>query len=155
MEKTDKAQIRKSVFIYAPPEKVFEAITGADHWNKYFTTGMELDPRPGGVCDFKWRDWGPDLYVGESPGKVLEIKAPGLFVFEWGSPGKKTIARLEIESKYDGSILALEEHGYPETEEGREYLVECAAHWGELLALIKFYVEYDITYRSPSVDSGK
>lgn len=155
MEKTNQTQIRKSIFIYAPPEKVFEAITGADHWNKYFTTGMELDPRPGGVCDFKWLNWGPDLYVGESPGKVLEIEAPRLFAFEWGSPGKKTIARLEVESKYDGSVLTLEEYGYPETDEGREYMIECAAHWGELLALIKFYVEYDVTYRSPSVGSKK
>jgi len=25
-----------------------------------------------------------------------------------------------------------------------------AAHWGELLALIKFYVKYGVVYRSPS-----
>lgn len=150
MEKIDKAQIRKSIFIYAPPEKVFEAITDARHWDKYFTTGMELDPRPGGVCDFKWHNWGPDLFRGESPGKVLKIEEPTLFAFEWGSPGKKTTATLKIEPKYDGSILTLEEHGYPGTTEGLEYMIECAAHWGELLALIKFYVEYDITYRSPS-----
>jgi hypothetical protein len=59
---------------------------------------------------------------------------------------------LEIKPKYDGSILTLEEHGYRETVDGREYMIECAAHWGELLTLIKFYVEYDITYRSPSVE---
>jgi uncharacterized protein YndB with AHSA1/START domain len=146
-----KAQIRKNIFIYAPPEKVFEAITDARHWDKYFTTGMELDPRPGGVCDFSWHNWGPDLYGEESPGKVLEIEEPTLFAFEWGGPGRRTTARLEIESKYDGSVLTLEENGYPETEEGREYLVECAAHWGELLTLIKFYVEFGVTYRSPSV----
>lgn len=152
MASKDEAQIRKSIFICAPSEKVFEAITSADHWNKYFTTGMKLDPRPGGVCDFKWHNWGPDLFRGESPGQVLEIEEPALFTFEWGGPGKKTTATLKIEPKYDGSVLTLEEHGYPETNEGREYLVECAAHWGELLALIKFYVEYDITYRSPSVE---
>jgi uncharacterized protein YndB with AHSA1/START domain len=146
-----KAQIRKSIFICAPPEKIFEVITDARHWDKYFTTGMELDPRPGGVCDFKWRDWGPDRYDGVSPGKVLEIEEPNLFAFEWGSQEKKTTARLKIEPKYEGTVLTLEENGYPETEEGREYLVECAAHWGELLTLIKFYVEFGVTYRSPSV----
>jgi uncharacterized protein YndB with AHSA1/START domain len=152
MSTTVKTQIRKSIFIYAPPEKIFEAITASRHWDNYFTTGMELDPRPGGACDFRWHNWGPDLYVGESPGKVLDIQTPNLFVFEWGGPGRRTTARLEIEPKYDGSILTLEEHGYPETAEGREYMIECAAHWGELLTLIKFYVEFGITYRSPSVD---
>lgn len=154
---TDKIdeQIRKSIFIAAEPQEIFKAVTTAEDWDRYFTSGMELDPEPGGVCNFRWRDWGPELVSQESPGKVIDIQPPGLFVFEWGGPGRKTLARLEIEPKYDGSILTLTESGYPNDEEGRKYLVECAAHWGELLALIKFYVEFGITYRSPVPDSGE
>jgi uncharacterized protein YndB with AHSA1/START domain len=148
-------QINKSIFIAAEPEAIFKAVTTADDWNRYFTTGMELDPKPGGVCNFKWKNWGPDLVTQESPGKVIDIQPPRLFVFEWGGPGRETIARMEIQPLHDGSVLTLSESGYPDDEQGRKYMVECAAHWGELLALIKFYIEFGITYRSPAVDNGE
>ncbi|MDH3891862.1 MAG: SRPBCC domain-containing protein [candidate division Zixibacteria bacterium] len=144
-------KIEKSIFIAAPREKVFEAITDSEHWNKYFTTGMELDPRPGGVCNFKWKNWGPDLDNHESPGHVLEIDPPRRFAFEWGRPGEKTTAQLDLKTKHDGTVLSLFEDGYLETAEGLKSILECSAHWGELLALIKFYVEDGITYRSPEV----
>lgn len=41
--------IQKSIFIAAPIEKVFQAITSSERWDKYFTTGMELDPRLGAL----------------------------------------------------------------------------------------------------------
>ncbi len=147
----DIYNVHKSIFIAAPIDRVFEALTSAEHWDKYFTTGMELDPRPGGVCNFKWKDWGPDLANLESPGKVLEIDPPQRFVFEWGRPGLKTTAQLSLEQKHQGTVLSLFEDGYPQTDEGLKYILECSAHWGELLALIKFYVEHGITYRSPEV----
>jgi uncharacterized protein YndB with AHSA1/START domain len=147
----DIYKIQKSVFIAAPIEKVFKAITEAQHWNKYFTTGMELDLKPGGVCNFRWKNWGPDLTNLESPGHVLEIDPPRRFVFEWGRPGLETRAQLDLETKHNGTVLSLSEDGYPETNEGLRSILECSAHWGELLALMKFYVEDGITYQSPRV----
>jgi uncharacterized protein YndB with AHSA1/START domain len=144
--------IEKSVYIAAPPECVFDAITQARHWDKYFTTGMELDPRPGGVCNFRWKDWGPHLVNLESPGRVLEIDPPERFTFEWGRPGEKTTARLSLKADRGGTILSLFEDGYPDAPRRAGFIVENAAHWGELLVLIKFYVEHKVTYTSPSVD---
>jgi uncharacterized protein YndB with AHSA1/START domain len=149
---SDIYNIQKSIFIAAPIESVFQALTSSKHWDKYFTTGMELDPKPGGVCNFKWEHWGPELINLESPGRVLEIDSPRRFVFEWGRPGQKTTAQLNLETKHDGTVLSLYEDGYPETEEGLSSILECSAHWGELLALIKFYVESGVTYRSPRVN---
>jgi uncharacterized protein YndB with AHSA1/START domain len=149
-----KESIKKSIFIAAAPDRIFKAITTSSEWDQYFTSGMELDPRAGGVCNFKWKDWGPELFNGESPGKILEFDPPKKLVFEWGSPGKETVARMEIEPKYDGSILTLTEDGYPDDDEGLRYLIECSAHWGELLTLIKFYIEHGLTYRSPDIKSG-
>jgi uncharacterized protein YndB with AHSA1/START domain len=145
----DVYNVRKSVFIAAPIEKVFEAITDSKHWDRYFTTGMELDPRPGGFCNFRWRNWGPDELNLESPGQVVEIDPPRRFVFEWGNPGEKTLAQLDLETRSDGTVLSLYEDGYRETREGLRSILDCSAHWGELLVLIKFYVEEGITYRSP------
>lgn len=147
----DIYKIEKSIFITAPIEKVFQAITSSERWDKYFTTGMELDPRPGGVCNFKWENWGPELINLDSPGKVLEIDPPRRFVFEWGHPGAKTTAQLNLETKHAGTVLSLFEDGYPETEKGLKSILECSAHWGELLALIKFFVEYGVTYQSPKL----
>lgn len=140
--------IRKSVFVAAPINKVFEVVTDSKHLDRYFTTGMELDPRVGGACNFKWEDRGPDLISLESPGRVIEIDPPRRFVFEWGRPGERTIAALSLETRRNGTVLSVLEDGYPQTEDGLRSILECSAHWGELLALIKFYVEYGVTYRS-------
>jgi len=153
MSFTENRKIRKNVFIAAPPQRVFDALTASEHWDRYFTTGMQLDPKPGGVCNFRWENWGPDRLNQESPGRVLEIESPRRFVFEWGRPGMKTTARLDIDSRHDGSVLTLVEDGYPDTSEGLNYMLECSAHWGELLTLIKFYVEHGITYQSPAVEN--
>jgi uncharacterized protein YndB with AHSA1/START domain len=147
----DIYNVRKNVYIAAPIEKVFEAITDSKHWDRYFTTGMELDPRPGGACNFRWKDWGPDLINLETPGQVLEIESPRRFAFEWGRPGEESTARFDLETKHEGTVLSLFEDGYPKTHEGLKSILECSAHWGELLALIKFYVENGITYQSPKM----
>ena len=147
--------VRKSIYIAARPERVFEAITDANHWDRYFTTGMELDPRPGGACNFRWKDWGPHLVNLESPGRVLEIESPKRFVFEWGRPGEVTRARLTLEEKLGGTVLSLHEDGYPADPERADMVVENAAHWGELLALIKFYVEHGITYAPPRMNQNE
>ena len=66
-----------------------------------------------------------------------------------GRPGKGDRSQDGDQAR----ILTLTEDGYPDTEEGLRYMLECSAHWGELLALIKFYLEYGITYRSPSTEA--
>lgn len=147
----DIYHVHKRIYIDAPIADVFTAITDARHWDRYFTTGMELDPRPGGVCNFRWANFGPDLIHLESPGHVVEIDPPRRFVFKWGRPGEVTTAQLDLEIKGGGTVLTLFEDGYPQTREGLQGILECSAHWGELLALIKFYVEEGITYRSPTV----
>ena len=147
----DIYNVRKSIYIAAPIEKVFDALTDSKHWDRYFTTGMELDPSPGGVCNFKWKNWGPELVDHESPGHVIEVKPPTRFTFEWGRPGEETTAQLDLHAKGHGTVLSLFETGYQKTPDGLKSILECSAHWGELLALVKFYVEYGITYRSPEI----
>jgi uncharacterized protein YndB with AHSA1/START domain len=147
----DIYNVRKSIYIVAPIQKVFDTITDSKHWDRFFTTGMELDPRPGGACNFKWKNFGPDLYSLESPGQVVEIEPPRRFVFEWGRPGERTLAQFNLETRGEGTVLSLFEDGYQKTPEGLKSILECSAHWGEVLALIKFYIEAGVTYRSPVV----
>lgn len=141
-------EIKQRTFIAAPREKVYDTITNAQSWDEFFTTGMELDPQPGGICSFSWKDWGPDKYTLKVPGKVIEVRRPELFVFSWGSDEKQTTIRIELNSVETGTVLTLTESGYKDTPHGRSMIVECASGWGEAITLLKFYIEHGIVYDS-------
>lgn len=151
-EKLD-AKIKQRTFIAASPEKVFDTITSGKEWDAFFTTGMTLDPKPGGVCNFTWKDWGPDSYTMKAPGKVVAVEAPRLFSFQWGSAGKETTIRFELEAKHGGTVLTCTEEGYEDTPEGRAMILECASGWGEACTLLKFYLEHSVTYTPPKLDA--
>lgn len=148
MPKLLDCKIKQRTFIAAPPDTVYDTITSAESWDEFFTTGMELDPRPGGICSFSWKDWGPDKYTLKVPGKVVEAERPGLFVFQWGREGKETTIRIELASVESGTVVTLTEEGYRDTPEDRAMIVECASGWGEALTLLKFYMEHGVIYTS-------
>lgn len=140
-----KEEINQATFIKAPPEKVYDTITSAEGWDAFFTTGMEIDPRPGGNILFRWKDWGPDFYTLSAGGPVLEAKRPERFVFQWGSKYLTTIM-IDLIEEHGGTTVRLIECGYRNTPESRAMMLECAAGWGEALTLLKFYIEHGITY---------
>ena len=140
--------IKQRTFIAASPDKVYDTLTNAGNWDEFFTTGMELDPRPGGICSFSWKDWGPDKYTLKVPGKVIEAERPNLFSFQWGGEGKATTIRMELTEEKGGTVVTLTEEGYKNTPEGRAMIVECASGWGEAMTLLKFYIEHGIVYNS-------
>jgi uncharacterized protein YndB with AHSA1/START domain len=141
-------KIRQKTFIAASPEDVYDTITSASEWDRFFTTGMVLEPHPGGECSFTWKDWGPDKYTLKSRGKVVEAQRPGRFAFQWGAEGSVTTITFEINAVENGSVVTLTEDGYKNTPEGRAMMLECASGWGEAVTLLKFYMEHGITYTS-------
>lgn len=143
-------RIKQRTFIAAPPERVYDTITSAREWDKFFTTGMTLEPYPGGTCTFAWKDWGPDRYTMSAPGSVLEAIRPARFVFQWGSEGRKTAVRFDLTAAHGGTIITLTEDGYPNDAQGRAMILECACGWGEALTLLKFHIEHGIIYTPPS-----
>jgi uncharacterized protein YndB with AHSA1/START domain len=143
--------IQQRTFIKASPERVYDTITNAKEWDAFFTTGMELDLRPDGRIVFRWKDWGPDFYTLEAPGRVLEAQRPRLFVFQWGK--SPTTIRFELTAAHGGTVVHLTEKGYTNTPEGRRNMLECASGWGEALTLLKFYMEHGATYTPPERDA--
>jgi uncharacterized protein YndB with AHSA1/START domain len=139
--------IQQRTFIAAPPERVYDTITRAEAWDAFFTTGMELDPRPGGNIVFRWKNWGPDFYTLEAPGKVVEARRPECFAFQWGQA--PTTIRFELTAAHGGTVVHLTEQGYANTPEGRKNMLECACGWGEAVTLLKFYMEHGVTYTPP------
>lgn len=144
--------IKQRTFIAVPPEKVYDTITDASEWDKFFTTGMVLEPKVGGKCHFNWKNWGPDFYTNNSSGEVVTVDRPHQFAFKWYPIGKEnpTTICFSLEAKFGGTTLTIEESGYLDTDESRANILSCASGWGEAATLLKFYLEFGVIYTPPS-----
>ncbi len=135
-----------ATLVRAPRERVYDALTRADQLDAWFTTGAEVDPRPGGEMVWRWVDWGPDPFTGEDRGPVLEARRPERYVFQWQAALGGTTVELDFDEHEEGTVVRLHEHGYPDTPEGWTSSTECAVGWGEALTLLKVYVEHGVQY---------
>ena len=136
------------VFIQAEAGRIYDALTTATELDRWFTTGASVDARVGGEIHWRWQNWGPDSVTTEDGGPVLEAQRPQHFVFQWhpDSPDYVTTVEFTIEPVENGSVVQLREHGYHDTLEGRQAMINCATGWGEALTLLKFYVEHNVCY---------
>ena len=104
----DKDAVHVEVFIAAPPERVFQAISDpaqtSQWWGQkgmYRLTGGHADVRPGG----KWysEGVGADGKTFRVEGEYLEIDPPRLLVHTWNPSykenPKQTIVRWELEPR--------------------------------------------------------
>jgi uncharacterized protein YndB with AHSA1/START domain len=146
-----KECIKHKSFINASPEKIYEIITSADGWNAFFTTGLEIDPKPGGRMVWRWKDWGPDYYDVEAEAEVVETLSPFKFAFKWYPVGKEypTLITFTLTQKHGGTVVEVTEKGYPDTSKGRQMILECACGWAEAVTLLKFYLEKGVVYSQP------
>ena len=138
--------IRMATIVRAPRERVYDALTRPEELDAWFTTGAEVEPRPGGEMVWRWVDWGPDAFTGEDRGPVLEATRPARFVFGWQERLGGTVVEIDFDAHPDGTLVRLREHGYPDTPEGWEQHMSCATGWGEALTLLKFHVEHGVRY---------
>lgn len=136
-------EVRYAVTVHAPGTAVYDALTVPEQLDGWFTTGSEIDARPGGHITFRWRDWGPERITAEDRGPVLVADRGREFTFQWADPPLTVEIRFEPEGS--DTIVRLRERGFPDTPEGLEMLVEQAAGWGEALTLLKFFVEKGIS----------
>ncbi len=134
-------EVKHSVFIRAPREKVYDAFATAEGLDGWFTRGARVDAKPGGAMLFRWVDWGPEQNINvEAPGRVVEAKRPERFVFEWGKPGEESIVEIEFAESKDGTLVRLREYGFRELKN----LIGNASGWGQALTLVKFWVGHGI-----------
>jgi uncharacterized protein YndB with AHSA1/START domain len=142
-------EIRHSVLIRAPREKVWAALTtpqGLDGW--WGTRGSEINLRPGGKLTLPWRDWGAEGDINmDRNGIVLEVDPPKRLVFEWGDNTEATTTvEFDLEERDRGTLLRVREFGFPPTAKGRESFGSNSLGWGEVSTLLKFYVEHGVRY---------
>ncbi len=148
MKKMIDEKVRMTTLVRAEPERVYDAMTTVEGLNAWFTTSSKVDLRTGGSILFQWQDWGYSKYTGELGGPVLEARRPERFVYQWkvDTDDYNTTVEIDFERVKDGTIVRLVEYSYEDTPTGLKDMLARATGWGEVLTMLKFYVEHGVTY---------
>jgi uncharacterized protein YndB with AHSA1/START domain len=70
-------RIEREVVIAAPPERVWEIITQAEHVGTWFGDSAEIDLRPGGTMVLRWEKHGTQYAT------IEKIEPPRYFSYRW------------------------------------------------------------------------
>jgi uncharacterized protein YndB with AHSA1/START domain len=107
-------RIEQEIVIEAPPERVWEAITAAEHLGTWFgDAGAEVDLRPGGRIVLRWREHG-EFYA-----RIEEVDPPRLLSARWARPartepdeGNSTLIEFLLEAEGTSTRLRVVESGF-------------------------------------------
>jgi uncharacterized protein YndB with AHSA1/START domain len=129
-------------FIRAPRERVYDAFATSAGINGWWTEGGSVDARPDGAMVFRLVDWGPDQVNTEFTGTVVAAERPRRFVYRWGGEGPQdaTTVELTFEEREDGTVVSVREYGFVRVDQA----LGNAAGWGEVLTLVKFWIEHGL-----------
>ena len=70
--------IERTITVSSPIDRVWEALTVAEHLTQWFGDSAELDLRPGGAMKVGWSEYGDEIH-----GVVEEVDRPSRFSFAW------------------------------------------------------------------------
>ena len=143
-----KHKVDFSIHVRATPEKVYDAMTTAHGLDGWFTQGAEVQAEPGGMIQFRWKDWGPESYTGQNGGSVLEAQRPERFVFCWTADSGRydTTVEIDFTPHEKGTLVHLIEYDYEDSPDGMQDLLNRVSGWAHVLTLMKFYVEHGLKY---------
>lgn len=138
MEKTtaDSRSIEKELFLQAPPERVFQALTEAEQLVHWFLSKAEVDLRPGGEIKFKWGTGASNF------GKILVLEPPHRFSYTWEalSPSPTTIT-FELAAEQDGTHLHLMHTGIGTGESWDHFYTTRNGGWSIHLQHLRAWLE--------------
>jgi uncharacterized protein YndB with AHSA1/START domain len=158
--------INAEIFVAAPPERVFQALTDPSQmprwWGQqgmYRVTKFEVDLRPGG----KWSSVGvgADGTSFRVDGEYVEVDPPRLLVHTWTpsfSEHAQTLVRWELESRPvhglqtsgpnrmgTGTLVRMQHTGFANNRKAAE---DHAQGWQRVLAWMQAFVEKGETVES-------
>ena len=139
--------VRQRLFIRAPPEKVFRALSEPDRLVKWFLKDAEISLRKQGKYAFTWEDG----YHHE--GRVTEVIRGESISFSWEYEGPdhevaKTKVRFTVAPKNKGAIVSVVNSGFPKHEKWVDTLVGSASVWTFYLLNLKSVLETGHDLRS-------
>jgi uncharacterized protein YndB with AHSA1/START domain len=110
-------QIEREIVIKAPVERVWSALTEADHIGRWFGNAAEIDLRPGGEMTVSWAKHGVFSAV------VERVEPPTFFSFRWARPageklrdGNSTLVEFTLDADGEQTRLRVVESGFPSLE---------------------------------------
>lgn len=112
MSKADR--IEREIFIPAPRERVWSAITASEELAAWFGDSAEVDLRPGGVARFGWSGYGDSFHA-----VVETVEPPSRFSYRWASKsdtpldaGPSTLVEFKLEEADGGTRVSVVESGF-------------------------------------------
>jgi uncharacterized protein YndB with AHSA1/START domain len=148
----DNDVVTSEIFIAAPRERVFEALTDPKQallwWgqnDRYHLNEFHMDVRPGG----KWSTTGASAKMGDIKvgGEFLEIDPPRRLAYTWSSSWmpKSTKVLWELEVKDGGTFLRLTHTGFAGD---AEQATNHTHGWNQVIVWLQAYVERGETVAS-------
>jgi len=137
-----KPVVRSSIFIAAPPEKVYRALVEPALLEKWMGGKAEVDPRVGGKYVLGWRYEVEGRAVAGGPTQILELIPNRRVVTDWtdwrGDPSvpQQTIT-WELEPEASGTRVTLTHSGFLRPVDISDY----GMGWGHFLSQLKATAE--------------
>jgi uncharacterized protein YndB with AHSA1/START domain len=146
---SDNNAVACEIFIAAPRERVFEALTDPrqavqwwGHNDRYHLTQFDIDPRVGG----KWSTSGDSVNMGKLNihGEILELDPPRRLAYTWISSWlpKTTKVVWEFENRNSGTLVKLTHTGFGGN---AEHTNAHSIGWNLVLGWLQGYAERGAT----------
>lgn len=141
--------IKASTYIESSVENVFKALTTSDGWNQWFTDKMVLNLVTKEI-KFSWKDFGGERVTASDQGEILEYVPSEKFSFTWhkGELSEPTLVTFTLRCEGEGTVVSVCDEGYPDSDEGIEWILDCGPGWGEALTLLKINLENGYRYKN-------
>ncbi|CAN5374762.1 SRPBCC family protein [soil metagenome] len=141
----DEFTVSRTIFIAAPIEKVWAAITEAEHIAKWFPEHATLSPVEVGTTGiFGWADY------GDFPVRIEELDPPHTIAYRWGNSsatastlesGESTVFRFTLEPADAGTQLTVIESGFDAFRDPAASMESNRGGWNSELDELVAYLE--------------
>jgi uncharacterized protein YndB with AHSA1/START domain len=128
-------RIEKEISIAATVERVWEVVTRAEHFARWYAFGgAEIELRAGGAMVMRWEEH------GTFHGRVEKVDPPRAFSYRYAivpdqppRPGNSTLVEITLEAEGAGTRLRVVESGFRSLEasevEKAEHIASARAGW--------------------------
>ncbi len=140
-----KDSIYYSTLVRKNIEDVWEAFIDVNKLRSWFSPSVEISFETNSI-KLVWVDWGKYRIYTEDRGSILNVEKPHCFSFSCHpyDPNHEIIVKITLEEVSEGTLIRLHEYGYQNIEGISRAMVSRAAGWGEVLTMLKVYLEHGI-----------
>lgn len=137
--------VKQACIVRAGASKVWEAVSTREGWEGWFANRCLLDFRPGGFIHFRWKDYGPDRYTGDTRCDIDQVEPRKGFAFHWKShkDHPRTRVQFRLEARGPITVVRVEETGFGSDVQGA---IDNSGGWGACLTSLKVWIEHGVDF---------